>query len=91
MRCATRPVSSQTVRALTFTLPLALGGEAAGGISDTAIGVLSAASILGGYLLLAALWYFVFRDRKRDTELAPSESRPDAAIDADEHSEPRSH
>jgi hypothetical protein len=42
--------------------PLALGGEAATG-NGTAVAVISAVSILGGYLLLAGLWYFVFRDK----------------------------
>jgi hypothetical protein len=56
--------------ALILSLPVALGGESAGGES-TGIAVISAASIVVGYLLIAALWYFVFRDgararRKRD-------------------------
>jgi branched-subunit amino acid ABC-type transport system permease component len=48
--------------ALTLWLPVALGGESAGGDS-TGIAVLSAISIVIGYALIAALWYFVFRDR----------------------------
>ncbi|HEY1457886.1 MAG TPA: hypothetical protein VGF15_05155 [Solirubrobacteraceae bacterium] len=49
-----------------FAAPLALGGESITG-NGTAIAVLSAISIVGGYLLLAGLWYFVFRDRSRKT------------------------
>ena len=47
-----------------ISVPLALGGESAGGES-TGIAVISAVSIVVGYLLIAALWYFVFRDRAR--------------------------
>jgi peptidoglycan/LPS O-acetylase OafA/YrhL len=50
--------------ALILALPLALGGESAGG-EGTGIAVLSVVSIVAGYLLIAALWYFVFRDRAR--------------------------
>ncbi|HEV7586342.1 MAG TPA: hypothetical protein VGO14_11245 [Solirubrobacteraceae bacterium] len=50
--------------ALTLWLPLALGGESAGGES-TGLAVISAISIVVGYALIAALWYFVFRDRGR--------------------------
>jgi hypothetical protein len=53
--------------ALTMYLPLALDGEAeaeAGG-NGTAIAIVSAVSIVFGYLLLAALWHFVFRGKAR--------------------------
>jgi len=50
--------------ALFLTLPLALDGESAGGES-TAIGVISVVSILFGWLLLAALWHFVFSAKAR--------------------------
>jgi len=50
--------------ALILSLPVALGGESAGGES-TGIAVISAVSIVVGYLLIAGLWYFVFRDRAR--------------------------
>jgi hypothetical protein len=30
------------------------------------IAILSVISMAGGYLLLAGLWYFVFRDKSRD-------------------------
>ena len=48
-----------------FSVPLALDGESAAG-NNTAIGVVSLLSILAGYLLLAGLWYFVFRRKARD-------------------------
>jgi len=47
-----------------LSLLLALDGESATG-NSTGIAVISAASIVFGYLLLAALWYFVFRDKAR--------------------------
>jgi hypothetical protein len=50
--------------AVILSLPVALGGESAGGES-TGIAVISAVSIVAGYLLIAGLWYFVFRDRSR--------------------------
>jgi hypothetical protein len=45
--------------ALVLSLPLALDGESATG-NTTAIAVISVVSIVLGYLLIAALWYFVF-------------------------------
>ncbi len=45
-------------------LLLALDGESASG-NSTGIAVISLVSIVFGYLLLAALWYFVFRDKAR--------------------------
>ncbi len=47
-----------------LNLPLALGGEAATG-NSTGLAVISLISIVSGYVLLAALWYFVFRDKSR--------------------------
>jgi uncharacterized membrane protein YphA (DoxX/SURF4 family) len=49
-------------------LPLALGGESAGetGMNSTLIDILSAVSIVGGYLLIFALWRWVFSARARD-------------------------
>lgn len=52
---------------LALHLPLALDGEAeaeAGG-NGTAIAIVSAVSIVFGYLALAALWHFVFREKAR--------------------------
>jgi hypothetical protein len=47
-----------------MSLLLALDGESATG-NSTGIAVISLVSIVFGYLLLAALWYFVFRDKSR--------------------------
>jgi hypothetical protein len=52
------------IGALILSLPLALGGESAGRES-TGLAVISLLSIVLGYLLIAGLWYFVFRDRTR--------------------------
>ncbi len=48
-------------------LPVALDGEAEGEAGDngTAIAIVSAVSIVFGYLLLAVLWHFVFREKAR--------------------------
>jgi hypothetical protein len=51
--------------ALALLLPVALDGEAVSS-NNTAIAVISVISIVSGYLLLAALWYFVFRQKARD-------------------------
>jgi hypothetical protein len=51
--------------ALALLLPVALDGEAVSS-NNTAIAVISVVSIVSGYLLLAALWYFVFRQKARD-------------------------
>jgi hypothetical protein len=56
--------------ALILSLPLALGGESAGGES-TGIAVISAISLVVGYALIAALWFFVFRDRRRRRRKRP--------------------
>ncbi len=56
------------VRALALVLtPLALDGEAAveHGSSGEAIAVVSVVSIVGGYLLLWALWRYVFSERAK--------------------------
>jgi len=50
--------------ALIETLPLALGGEASGS-NNTGLAVVSIVSIVFGYLLIAALWYFVFSGKAR--------------------------
>jgi uncharacterized membrane protein YidH (DUF202 family) len=51
--------------ALTLLVPFALDGESVS-TSNTAVAVVSVISIVGGYLLLAALWHFVFREKARD-------------------------
>jgi hypothetical protein len=56
------------VRLLAMTLtPLALDGEAAveHGSSGEAIAVVSVVSIVGGYLLLYALWRYVFSEKAK--------------------------
>jgi hypothetical protein len=49
---------------LILALPLALDGESAAG-NSTAIGLISVVSIVFGWLLLAALWHFVFSAKAR--------------------------
>jgi hypothetical protein len=49
--------------ALAVSLVLALDGESAN--SNTGVAVLSLVSIVCGYVVLAALWYFVFRGKAR--------------------------
>ncbi len=48
--------------ALSLLVPVALDGESVNN-SNTAIAAVSLASIAGGFLLLGALWYFVFRPK----------------------------
>ncbi len=52
------------VLALLHVLPVALDGESANQ-SNTGLAVISVASMVFGYLLIAGLWYFVFRDKAR--------------------------
>jgi hypothetical protein len=47
------------------TLLLALDGESVTG-NNTGLAIISVASMVFGYLLLAALWYFVFSNRARE-------------------------
>lgn len=56
-------------------LPLALGGEAAGesGNTGTAIAAVSAVSIVAGYVLLWALWHFVFSAKAKARRGEPPE------------------
>lgn len=62
-----------TFAATTSLLPLALDGEAAsaGGGNGEAIAVASVVSIVGGYLLLFALWRYVFSDRAKAKRREP--------------------
>ena len=46
------------------SLPLALDGESVNN-NNTGLAVASVVSIVVGYVALAALWYFVFRDKTR--------------------------
>jgi hypothetical protein len=49
---------------LLASVPVALDGEAEGA-SNTGLAVISAVSMVIGYVGLFALWWFVFRDRSR--------------------------
>ena len=49
---------------LLHALPVALDGESATQ-SNTGLAVISVASMVFGYLLIAGLWYFVFREKAR--------------------------
>jgi hypothetical protein len=51
--------------ALALLNPVALDGESVSS-NNTAVAVISVVSIVSGYLLLAALWYFVFREKARE-------------------------
>ena len=44
---------------------IALDGESAAGGNSTGVAVIAAVSIVSGYVLLAGLWWFVFRDKAR--------------------------
>jgi hypothetical protein len=46
-------------------LVVALDGESAAGGNSTGVAVIAAVSIVSGYVLLAALWWFVFREQAR--------------------------
>jgi len=50
--------------ALILSVPLALDGESATG-NSTGIAIISVVSMAFGYILLAGLWFFVFRDKAR--------------------------
>jgi hypothetical protein len=50
---------------LTLLTPLALDGESVNN-GNTGIAAISLISIVGGFLLLGALWYFVFRAKAWD-------------------------
>jgi hypothetical protein len=49
---------------LLLFVPIALDGESANA-NNTPIAIISVVSIVFGYVLLAGLWYFVFRDKTR--------------------------
>lgn len=53
-----------TPAALILSLPIALDGESVSA-NNAAIAAVSLVSIIGGYVMLAMLWHFVFRDRGR--------------------------
>ena len=49
---------------------MALDGESVNG-NNSALAVVSIVSIVGGYVLLFALWHFVFREKARDKRKNP--------------------
>jgi hypothetical protein len=49
---------------LALSIPLALDGESITS-GNTGIAIISVVSMVFCYLALAALWYFVFRDKSR--------------------------
>jgi hypothetical protein len=49
---------------LILSAPLALDGESVGN-GNTGLAIITVVSIVLGYVLLGALWWFVFRDRSR--------------------------
>ncbi len=53
------------IATLLYPLPLALDGESVTA-SNTGLAVISVVSMVFGYLLLAALWYFVFSAKARE-------------------------
>jgi hypothetical protein len=50
---------------ISLLIPLALDGESVNN-NNTGIAAISLVSIVGGFLLLGALWYFVFRAKAWD-------------------------
>ena len=59
-----------SLSALILFAPLALDGESVTN-NNTPIAVVSLISIVGGFLLLGALWYFVFREKPQDKRKGP--------------------
>jgi hypothetical protein len=51
--------------AAILALVMALDGESSAGSNSTGIAVVAAVSMVAGYVLLAALWWFVFRPKAR--------------------------
>ncbi len=49
---------------LISSVPLALDGESVTG-NNTGIAIIAVVSMACGYVLLFALWYFVFREKAR--------------------------
>ena len=50
--------------ALALALPMALDGDSVAG-NNAWIAVIAVVSMVSGYVLLAAIWWFFFRDRTR--------------------------
>jgi hypothetical protein len=62
MRGASTEQGGMSLAASILFAPLALDGESVSN-NNTPIAVVSLISIVGGFLLLGALWYFVFREK----------------------------
>ncbi len=62
-----------------LSAPIALGGDSLAG-NSVAIGALALVSMVIGYLLLAGLWYFVFRPSpaEREADRLAREARAEA-------------
>jgi len=56
------------------SLILALDGEAVSS-SSNGLAIVSLVSIVGGYVVLAALWFFVFRDRSSQNTNSEKDSQ----------------
>jgi hypothetical protein len=67
MLCSLSVLAGGHLLSGALTAPLALDGEAAveHGSSGEAIAVVAAVSIAGGYLLLFALWRYVFSEKAK--------------------------
>jgi hypothetical protein len=59
-----------TLLGATLLLIPALDGESVSG-NSTGLAVVSLVSIVSGWLLIAGLWFFVFRDRSRSKRRKP--------------------
>jgi uncharacterized protein (DUF58 family) len=71
-----------TLAAIALAVPLALDGESATG-NSAGIAIIAAVSLVSGYVLLAGIWWFFFRDgskvqRREARERAASERARDA-------------
>jgi hypothetical protein len=55
--------------AFLATLLLALDGESSKAADSTGMAIIVAVSIVFGYALIFALWWFVFRERKREGDV----------------------
>jgi len=60
-------IAELSVLAASLVTPLARDGDAASetGANGTAIAVVSVVSIVGGYVLLFALWRYVFSEKAK--------------------------
>ena len=68
-------IAELSVLAASLVTPLALDGDAASetGANGTAIAVISVVSIVGGYVLLFALWRYVFSEKAKVKRREPTD------------------